>query len=80
MVLADGEAVLFRPLLGVTRSSLEMYAESRCLSWIDDESNASLNFDRNYLRHEIIPPCKIVGPTCCRRGFRWLIALGVSKS
>lgn len=55
MVLADGEAVLFRPLLGVTRSSLEMYAESRCLSWIDDESNASLNFDRNYLRHEIIP-------------------------
>lgn len=44
-----------RPLLGASRQAIENYAEQHQLSWVEDESNAQLAFDRNYLRHEILP-------------------------
>ncbi len=46
---------LNRPLLALARASLETYAAQHTLSWVEDESNASLNFDRNFLRHQIMP-------------------------
>lgn len=46
---------LFRPFLGVARSALLEHARMRALRWIEDESNASLEPDRNFLRHEIGP-------------------------
>ena len=45
---------LLRPLLDVPRSDLEVYAKRHQLTWIDDESNADLRFDRNFMRHEIL--------------------------
>jgi tRNA(Ile)-lysidine synthase len=53
--LAGSRALLVRPLLHARRSELEAYARERGLRWIDDESNASRDFDRNYLRHEVLP-------------------------
>lgn len=50
-----GQGYLFRPLLNVTRHQIEQYAKNYQLEWIEDPSNKSLNFDRNYLRHEVIP-------------------------
>jgi tRNA(Ile)-lysidine synthase len=50
-----GQGVLLRPLLEYSRQQLEQYASQNCLEWIDDPSNADDHFDRNYLRHEIIP-------------------------
>ena len=44
-----------RPLLDYTREELHEYAQQHSLHWITDESNDSLEFDRNYLRREIIP-------------------------
>ena len=46
---------LLRPLLDYTRTELFEYATSHELRWIEDSSNESLDFDRNYLRMEIIP-------------------------
>ena len=46
---------LLRPLLDVPRSHLEAYAKQHQLTWIDDESNADTRFDRNFMRHEILP-------------------------
>lgn len=46
---------LIRPLLHFTRAMLEQYAQDNNLQWINDESNFDIAFDRNYLRHEIIP-------------------------
>ena len=43
-----------RPLLNVTRHEIELWASKNNLSWIEDESNRDLNFDRNYLRHHVI--------------------------
>jgi tRNA(Ile)-lysidine synthase len=50
-----GLASLYRPLLAITRDALSEYAEQQHLSWVDDDSNASTVFDRNFLRHELFP-------------------------
>lgn len=50
-----GQGWLLRPLLGCPRSALEHYAHQNQLRWIEDESNQSSDFDRNYLRHEVLP-------------------------
>ncbi|MEE8118955.1 MAG: tRNA lysidine(34) synthetase TilS [Gammaproteobacteria bacterium] len=44
-----------RPLLGIPREALKAYAEEHRLNWIDDPSNNSLHFDRNYLRLQVFP-------------------------
>lgn len=44
-----------RPLLDLPRSALRRWAEERSLEWIEDPSNALINADRNYLRHEVLP-------------------------
>jgi tRNA(Ile)-lysidine synthase len=46
---------LVRPLLSFSQSELRNYATQHDLSWIDDPSNEDRQFDRNYLRHEILP-------------------------
>lgn len=52
---ALNEAWIDRPFLSVPRSVLLETANDVHLEWIEDESNSSLDFDRNYLRHEIVP-------------------------
>lgn len=46
---------IFRPLLEISRAKLTEYAEERGLRWIEDESNASTQHDRNYVRIEVSP-------------------------
>ena len=46
---------LVRPLLAYTRVELYDYAQAANLKWIEDSSNADTRFDRNFLRHEVIP-------------------------
>jgi tRNA(Ile)-lysidine synthase len=46
---------ILRPLLDVTRTEILEYAKKRKLKWIEDESNADIYFQRNYLRHEVLP-------------------------
>lgn len=48
-------AQLLRPLLGYSKADLIAYAHDRQWRWIEDESNTSDAFDRNYLRHRILP-------------------------
>jgi tRNA(Ile)-lysidine synthase len=50
-----GAGQLSRPLLAWPRAALEDYARLHQLQWVDDPSNADMGFDRNYLRHEVLP-------------------------
>jgi tRNA(Ile)-lysidine synthase len=50
-----GEQLLARPLLSHSRAEIEQYAQQNQLTWIDDESNLDINYDRNFLRHHILP-------------------------
>ncbi len=46
---------LYRPFLSVTRQELLAYAREKNLEWVEDESNADVNFARNRIRHEMLP-------------------------
>ena len=46
---------LLRPLLDVRRNYIEAYAKQQQLTWIEDESNANTQFDRNFMRHKVLP-------------------------
>jgi tRNA(Ile)-lysidine synthase len=50
-----GHGWLVRPLLYFDRAELKEYAESEGIQWIEDPSNKDRRFDRNFLRHEILP-------------------------
>ncbi|MDG1250290.1 MAG: tRNA lysidine(34) synthetase TilS [Gammaproteobacteria bacterium] len=69
-----GQGQLIRPLLDISRQQLQQYAEQHQLSWIDDPSNQSLVFDRNYLRHQVVPQLAVRWPqlnTTISRSIAW---------
>ncbi len=53
-----GEGYILRPLLGFSKKELDRYANDNNLSWIEDDSNDDQKFDRNYVRHSILPIIK----------------------
>jgi len=55
MCRSFGAAMLCRPLLAFSRAELLEYAQSQQWQWCDDDSNTDLTFDRNLLRHELLP-------------------------
>lgn len=46
---------LLRPLLGHTREELSRYASEHGLRWVDDPSNTDVGYDRNFMRHRVLP-------------------------
>jgi len=50
-----GQQLLVRPLLNFSRADIEHYAKEHQLTWVEDESNVDERFDRNFLRHQILP-------------------------
>ncbi|HET6680548.1 MAG TPA: tRNA lysidine(34) synthetase TilS [Gemmatimonadaceae bacterium] len=44
-----------RPLLGVSRATVEAYARHHDVPFIDDPANADLRFTRNAVRHRLLP-------------------------
>lgn len=52
----DNAGVSFvRPLLDFSRAKLLQYAKQEQLEWIEDESNQDQAFERNFVRHTIMP-------------------------
>jgi len=69
-----GPGWLGRPLLDFSRSDLTAYAEAQGLRWVEDQSNLDRRFDRNFLRHMIVPLLKQRWPSVSRtlaRAARW---------
>lgn len=58
---------LVRPLLSVSQRELQNYAAEHELNWIDDPSNQDRHFDRNYLRHEVMPRLEARWPDVASR-------------
>lgn len=50
-----GLGCLVRPLLHVRKTDLFAYAQTCDLTWNEDPSNQNHDFDRNYLRHQVMP-------------------------
>ncbi|MGX5201219.1 tRNA lysidine(34) synthetase TilS [Aliikangiella sp. IMCC44632] len=54
--LAKGKLV--RPLLEFTRAQIEEYARLQKVSWVDDPSNKSSIYQRNFIRNQVLPLIK----------------------
>jgi tRNA(Ile)-lysidine synthase len=52
-----------RPLLGFYKDELKAFAGRYSLEWVEDSSNDTDKYSRNYFRHEIIPSIKKIFPS-----------------
>ena len=50
-----GSGFLIRPLLQIGRDEIVRYAESQQLVWVEDPHNHQMRYDRNLVRHQILP-------------------------
>lgn len=62
-----GRAILCRPLLDWPRVRLEAHAASAGLGWIEDPSNASSAYGRNFLRKDVLPLLEARWPGAAER-------------
>ncbi len=46
---------LMRPMLQLSKSDILDYAQTHGLHWIEDPSNQSVQYDRNYIRQQFLP-------------------------
>ena len=61
-----GRGSLFRPLLNIDRKAIELYAHTHNLSWVEDESNKQIRYDRNFIRQKVMPVIKTRWPSATR--------------
>ncbi|NNL95476.1 MAG: tRNA lysidine(34) synthetase TilS, partial [Xanthomonadales bacterium] len=62
-----GRGMVLRPLLDFPMASLRQFLVSRNTSWLEDPSNEDLAFDRNYIRHQILPLIEARWPNAASR-------------
>lgn len=53
-----GKGQMVRPFLDVPKQDINSYAKDNNLKWIEDSSNQCDDFDRNFLRNQIVPQLK----------------------
>jgi tRNA(Ile)-lysidine synthase len=46
---------IVRPLLFATKEAIKQFAEENKLQWVEDSSNATDKYTRNYIRHQLMP-------------------------
>lgn len=61
---------LLRPLLEVSRAELAELAASLPYGWVEDESNQDTEYDRNFLRQQLIPQLKARWPAMAQTAAR----------
>lgn len=59
----DKERQLLRPLLGFTKAVLKAYANEKQLQFVEDSSNASDKYTRNYFRNQLLPAVETIFPS-----------------
>jgi tRNA(Ile)-lysidine synthase len=65
-VMPLGRGFLARPLLDVPRAQLRAWVRSHGLRCVADPSNTDDRYDRNYLRHQVLPPIVQRWPAAAR--------------
>ncbi len=52
----------WRPLLGVSRQQIEAYAHKQGVTWCEDDTNGDTSYQRNLIRHEVLPRLLSMNP------------------
>lgn len=53
---------IIRPFLFVKRGEIEAYQREKGISYVEDSSNLTVHYQRNYVRHKIIPLFESLNP------------------
>ena len=61
-----GETTVLRPLLSAKQSDILAYAEQHKLEWIEDPSNMETRWNRNYIRHNVLPEIEKRWPSAAK--------------
>lgn len=69
---ADPAVELIRPLLDQPKSVLEKFARDQKIKFRRDASNAQLDYQRNRIRHEVLPLLKKIQPATHRTILRFM--------
>lgn len=69
-----------RPLLPFFRKEIENYAAEYLISWREDSSNAENYYQRNALRHEVLPVLKDMNPAFLANFQKTLLYLQETKN
>ena len=56
------DGTIIRPLLWAGRKEIEQYAQNRNYEFVEDASNATLDYTRNKIRHQVIPVLEEINP------------------
>jgi len=56
------EKFFLRPMLEIRQNAITDYARQNNLEWVEDSSNASSKYTRNFFRNELLPAIKKVFP------------------
>ncbi len=52
-----------RPLLHAPKGTIQAYAKENELAWREDSSNSSTKYQRNLIRHKVVPVLKSINPS-----------------
>ncbi|WP_417532264.1 tRNA lysidine(34) synthetase TilS [Marinobacter lipolyticus] len=67
---ALGKGELHRPFLAFSRQQIRDWAQLAGLEWVEDPSNTDQKYDRNFLRHSVMPLLKSRWPSLIKRLWR----------
>src|SRR5258706_168153 len=54
---------VIRPMLFATRQQIEIYAKENKIDWREDSSNATDHYQRNFIRHKVVPLLRELNPS-----------------
>ena len=57
---------IMRPLILATKKEILEYCEKNNVEYVTDSTNASTDYTRNYIRHEIVPALERLNPSLAR--------------
>lgn len=60
--IPETKGTIIRPLLPFSREEIEQYATENKIQWREDASNAKTAYQRNKIRHQIVPVLKELNP------------------
>jgi len=61
--IARRNGYIIRPLLFASRDDIHRYAATHGITWREDESNASTEYQRNFIRHKVVPLLEQLNPS-----------------
>lgn len=61
--MGERTVLLYRPILNAPIEALQAYAQQHALTWVEDPSNQSPVFRRNFIRHAVLPVLKQAWPS-----------------